>query len=61
MTAPDLARAPSGPELPPRCSYCGQPFAAGEDRLLQMRDGGVVAAFHERCHPHYRRSGCGRC
>jgi hypothetical protein len=66
MTIPDLAPSvpepePS-PELPPTCcAYCGQPFAADEDRLVQMRDAAVVAAFHDRCHPHYRRSGCGRC
>ena len=70
MTDPDLPRAPTAAptsgaagtgDLPPDCSYCGRPFVAGEDQLLQMRAGRVVAVYHERCHPNYRRSGCTGC
>jgi hypothetical protein len=50
-----------GAHSPSACSFCGQPFAPDEDHLVQMRDGTAVAAFHDRCNPHYRRSGCGRC
>jgi hypothetical protein len=49
------------PPAVPRCSYCRQPFAADEDHLVQMRGGEIVAVFHDRCHPNYRRSGCAGC
>lgn len=50
------------PAPPPgRCSYCGRSFGDGEETILLMRDGHPVAAFHERCHPHHRRSGCSAC
>lgn len=44
-----------------RCSHCGHPFADDEPQIVLMRDGAVAAVYHERCHPHYRRSGCSRC
>jgi hypothetical protein len=43
------------------CSYCRRPFEADEPRVVLMRDGVVSAEYHERCHPHYRRSGCSAC
>jgi hypothetical protein len=47
--------------VPLWCSCCRQPFAADDDQLVQMRGGEIVAVFHERCHPNYRRSGCAGC
>jgi hypothetical protein len=53
---------PDGPApLPERCSYCGRPLDDGEEAIVLMRDGRPIAAFHQRCHPHHRRSGCSAC
>ena len=49
------------PDLPERCSHCGRPLDGEEGALLLMRDGRAVAAYHDRCHPHHRRSGCSAC
>jgi hypothetical protein len=49
------------PEIPDRCSYCRRQLDDEQGGLLLMRDGRVVAAYHERCHPHHRRSGCSAC
>ena len=57
----DSDRSIAAENAPDRCSYCGRPFADGEGSLVLMRDGRPVAAYHERCHPHHRRSGCSAC
>ena len=60
----DRAYAPDGGArgaLPDRCAHCRRPFEAEESALVLMRDGHAVAAYHDRCHPHYRRSGCSAC
>lgn len=46
-----------------RCAACRRPLAEddGEPTFALMRDGAIVAGYHQRCHPHYRRSGCSRC
>ena len=49
------------PALPVRCKHCRRPFEADESSIVLMRDGLPVAVYHERCHPHYRRSGCSAC
>ncbi len=59
--SPDQVAEPMRPGADATCAHCRRPFAADEDRLLLMRDGAVAAAYHERCHPHFRRSGCSAC
>lgn len=59
--SPDRGDGASDADAVPRCSYCGRALDDGESTLLLMRDGRVAAAFHERCHPHHRRSGCSAC
>lgn len=51
----------AAPALPDRCAHCRRPFDADESSIVLMRDGLAVAVYHERCHPHYRRSGCSAC
>lgn len=51
----------AAPALPDRCTHCRRPFEADESSIVLMRDGLAVAVYHERCHPHYRRSGCSAC
>ncbi len=57
----DTTHAPARATAEGTCAHCRRPFAEGEDRLLLMREGAVAAAYHERCHPHFRRSGCSAC
>jgi len=49
------------PQRQERCSYCRRPLADEQGGLFLMRDGRVIAAYHDRCHPHHRRSGCSAC
>ena len=58
---PDVRREPPGEHLPTHCSYCRRALDGDESTIVLMRDGRVAAAFHERCHPHHRRSGCSAC
>jgi hypothetical protein len=55
------AAAQAAPTAPQLCALCRRPLAGDEATLLLMRDGRPVAAYHERCHPHYRRGGCSAC
>ena len=59
--SPDTRGELPGGDVPERCSYCRRPLDDEQGGLLLMRDGHVVAAYHERCHPHHRRSGCSAC
>jgi hypothetical protein len=52
---------PAAAAVPDRCAHCRRPLETEESSLVLMRDGRPVAAYHERCHPHYRRSGCSAC
>ncbi|MFL5577285.1 MAG: hypothetical protein ACJ79S_15105 [Gemmatimonadaceae bacterium] len=60
---PPVDPVPAAPPPAPSdwCAYCGRPFAPDEETLVLMRHGAPVASFHERCHPHHRRSGCSAC
>ena len=59
MTSAGEPRPPV--EMPATCSFCNQPIPPDEDSLLLMRNGSVVAAYHERCRPDRRRGGCTGC
>ncbi|MBL8983137.1 MAG: hypothetical protein JNL26_13185 [Gemmatimonadetes bacterium] len=43
------------------CAFCHKAFTPEDDQLLVMRDGVVVAAYHDACRPDRRRKGCSGC
>lgn len=57
-----MAATPAGASRDaPTCAFCGRPFAPDDDQLLVMKNGAVVAAYHESCRPDRRRKGCAGC
>ncbi|MBK8250309.1 MAG: hypothetical protein IPK85_23380 [Gemmatimonadetes bacterium] len=59
MAASEGDRWPAEP--PVQCTFCGRRFDEDDAHLLVMREGEVVAAYHEGCRPDRRRNGCAGC